>query len=202
MYLLLNLNSEYNGNVYIYVLLFLRCWCHSCFLYPFFVLIDSILRLDGNDIKCVPFLVLQRQCGMHEEWVCEKVDLEVARIVCETVDALVSKILFQLCCIGWWKSSTNLAGSSGIESRTSAGCRCRCLFFAVLVASEIFGRLSSACCVLAGCRLSFLWKLRLQLFSLIKTKQLYVLNLTITNWRLFWSLHVKPPRILGGHSKK
>jgi len=27
-------------------------------------------------------------------------------------------------------------------------------------------------------------------------------NLTITNWRLLWSLHVKPPRILGGHSKK
>ena len=62
------------------------------FLYPFFVLIDSILRLDGNDIKCGPFLVLQRQCGMHEEWVCEKVDLEVARSLglSETVDALVS----------------------------------------------------------------------------------------------------------------
>ena len=66
----------------------------------FSVLINSILRLDGNSIKCVP-LVLQRQCGMHKEWVCEKVDLEVARIVCETVDALVSQILFQLCCIGY-----------------------------------------------------------------------------------------------------
>ena len=28
------------------------------------------------------------------------------------------------------------------------------------------------------------------------------LNLTITNWRLLWSLYMKPPRILGGHSKK
>jgi hypothetical protein len=27
-------------------------------------------------------------------------------------------------------------------------------------------------------------------------------NLTITNWRLLWSLHMKLPRILGGHSKK
>ena len=27
-------------------------------------------------------------------------------------------------------------------------------------------------------------------------------NLTITNWRLLWSLHMKPPRILGGHSEK
>ena len=26
--------------------------------------------------------------------------------------------------------------------------------------------------------------------------------LTITNWRLLCSLHKKPPRILGGHSKK
>ena len=26
--------------------------------------------------------------------------------------------------------------------------------------------------------------------------------LTITNWRLLWSLHMKPPRILYGHSKK
>ena len=28
------------------------------------------------------------------------------------------------------------------------------------------------------------------------------LNLTITNWRFFWSLHMKPPRILHEHSKK
>ena len=26
--------------------------------------------------------------------------------------------------------------------------------------------------------------------------------LTITNWRLLWSLHMKPPRILGAHYKK
>jgi len=26
--------------------------------------------------------------------------------------------------------------------------------------------------------------------------------LTITNWRFFWSLHVKPSRILGGRFKK
>jgi hypothetical protein len=63
------------------------CCINVCL--PFFVSIDSILRLDGNDIKYVP-LVLQRQCGMHKEWACEKVDLEVARIVCDTVDALVS----------------------------------------------------------------------------------------------------------------
>ena len=29
-----------------------------------------------------------------------------------------------------------------------------------------------------------------------------ILNLTITNWRLFWNHHMKPYRILGGHSKK
>ena len=27
-------------------------------------------------------------------------------------------------------------------------------------------------------------------------------NFTITNWRLFWSLQMKPPRILSGHSEK
>jgi len=27
-------------------------------------------------------------------------------------------------------------------------------------------------------------------------------HLTITNWRLLWSLNMKPTRILGGHSKK
>ncbi|CAN6232050.1 unnamed protein product [Urochloa humidicola] len=31
----------------------------------------------------------QRQCGMYKEWVCEEVNWEVAKIVCETVDALI-----------------------------------------------------------------------------------------------------------------
>ena len=35
----------------------------------------------------------------------------------------------------------------------------------------------------------------------IKFIEKYI-NLTITNWILFWSLHMKPPRILGGHFKK
>ena len=33
-------------------------------------------------------------------------------------------------------------------------------------------------------------------------RQVICKNLTITNWRLLWSLHMKPPRILGGHSEK
>ena len=36
----------------------------------------------------------------------------------------------------------------------------------------------------------------------IEVEQVHADNLTITNWRLFWSLHVKPPKILGGHSEK
>jgi hypothetical protein len=31
---------------------------------------------------------------------------------------------------------------------------------------------------------------------------LAVYNFTITNGRLIWSLHIKPPRIPGGYSKK
>ncbi|CAL4887336.1 unnamed protein product [Urochloa decumbens] len=50
-------------------------------------------RRDGHIADIVDHLVnyfnSQRQCGMYQEWVCEEVDWEVARIVCETVDALV-----------------------------------------------------------------------------------------------------------------
>ena len=36
----------------------------------------------------------------------------------------------------------------------------------------------------------------------VRAHVLYIRSLTITNWRLLWSLHVKPLRILGGHSEK